>query len=53
MHENQSNSNYKYITFILTWAGLTILMSMYIMIPLTATWISEFSINENKAIFSY
>ena len=49
--ENIKAINYPLITFILTFAGLTILMSMYITIPLTAAWISEFSINESKAIW--
>ncbi|MCM3390073.1 MFS transporter [Ureibacillus chungkukjangi] len=49
--DNLKTVNYPLITFILTFAGLTILMSMYITIPLTATWISEFSINETKAIW--
>ena len=43
--------NYPFITFILTFAGLTILMSMYITIPLTSTWISVFSISETKAVW--
>ena len=52
MHKNNLEQvNSPLITFILTWAGLTILMSMYITIPLTATWIAEFAINETKAIW--
>ena len=50
-HDSLKEINYPLITFILTFAGLTILMSMYITIPLTATWITEFSINETKAIW--
>ncbi|QCR32719.1 MFS transporter [Lysinibacillus sp. SGAir0095] len=52
MEENNPKIvNSPLITLILTFAGLTILMSMYITIPLTATWISEFSINETEAIW--
>jgi len=43
--------NHTFITVILTWAGLTILMSMYITIPITTTWISEFGISETKAVW--
>jgi len=50
-NNNQKLINSPLITFILTWAGLTILMSMYITIPLTTAWIAEFAINETKAIW--
>ena len=48
---NMKAINHTFITVILTWAGLTILMSMYITIPLTTTWTSEFGISETKAVW--
>jgi len=50
MNEHKLNRfSYPLITIILTWAGLTILMSMYITIPLTSVWVTELGINETKA----
>lgn len=43
--------NHSLVTFILFWAGLTILMCMYITIPLTSTWMEEFHINETQAVW--
>lgn len=43
--------NHSLVTFILFWAGLTILMCMYTTIPLTSTWMNEFHINETQAVW--
>ncbi|RUL48704.1 MFS transporter [Lysinibacillus antri] len=47
----KNSPSYPLLTFILTWAGFIILMSMYFPIPLTEEWMTTYHISETKAIW--
>ena len=42
---------YNFMTFILSWSGLMILMSMFITIPLTSVFMAELKISIDEAVW--
>lgn len=50
VHETSKvKMKYKLMTFVLTWSGLVILMSMFVTVPLTSVFVTDLHISETDA----
>lgn len=50
VHETSKiKMKYKLMTFVLTWSGLVILMSMFVTVPLTSVFVTDLHISETNA----